>query len=198
MTDRKICSKCKLNKLKIEFSLRSKFEKRLRSHCKLCQNIASKIKYSNLSTEDKCKRVLNTYKKRKNLPKDKKETIKLLRNQNNKERYRADIEYKLRDNLRSRLNKAIKNCQKSGSAVKDLGCSMGEFKTYLESKFEPWMNWENHGPYDINRDTWHIDHIVPLIDFNLSNREELLKACNYTNLRPYKALDNLKKGSKNE
>jgi len=117
---------------------------------------------------------------------------------NDRKRYKIDIEYKLRDNLRSRLNKAIKNSQKSGSAVNDLGCSIEEFKTYIESKFEPWMTWENHGPYDKNRDTWQLDHIEPLVKYNLENRDELLKACHYSNIRPYKALDNIKKGGRYE
>jgi len=113
-----------------------------------------------------------------------------------KNKYKNNIKFKIKCILRARLNAAIKINQKSGSAVDDLGCSIEEFKIYLESKFEPWMNWENHGKYSKTKQTWHIDHIIPLDNFNLENREEFLKACHFSNLQPLLAKSNLSKGSK--
>jgi len=107
--------------------------------------------------------------------------------QNN--RKKSDINYKLACNLRSRLRSAIKNNYKSGSAVRDLGCSIPRLRIYLESKFQSGMTWDNWG-------LWHIDHIIPLSSFNLENREELLKAVNYINLQPLWAKDNFSKGDK--
>lgn len=75
-----------------------------------------------------------------------------------------------------------------GSPIKDLGCSILELKIWIESKFEPGMTWENHG-------MWHLDHIRPLSKFNLMDREEFLKACNYTNLQPLWAKDNIRKSN---
>ncbi len=98
---------------------------------------------------------------------------------------------KLKHNLRNRLCVAIKKGYKSGSAVKDLGCSIEELKKHLESKFQPGMTWDNW-----SRVGWHIDHIKPLASFNLSNPEEFKKACHYTNLQPLWAKDNLSKGSR--
>lgn len=106
-------------------------------------------------------------------------------------RMSSDIVYKLKNRLRVRLNNAIKQNYKSGSAVNDLGCSVEFLKSYLESKFESGMNWNNHS---ING--WHIDHIIPLSSFNLSNKEELKKACHYTNLQPLWSDENWKKGHK--
>jgi hypothetical protein len=107
----------------------------------------------------------------------------------NYNKLKTDIQYKLRSNLRSRLNRAITNGYKAGSAVKDLGCSIDEFKIYLESKFLPGMSWDNW-----SRDGWHIDHIKPLSSFDLKSREQLLEACHYTNLQPLWAEENLSKG----
>jgi hypothetical protein len=106
-------------------------------------------------------------------------------------RRHTDLNYKLKIVLRNRLKAAIKNSQKTGSAVRDLGCSIDFLKTHLESKFQPGMSWGNYG-----FDGWHIDHIIPLSAFNLTDREQLLKACHYTNLQPLWKDDNFDKGSK--
>ena len=98
-------------------------------------------------------------------------------------RKKTDINYKITCILRTRLYNAIKNTQKSGSAVKDLGCSVEEFKQYIESKFQQGMSWDNHG-------RWHLDHITPLAWFNLEDRNQFLVACHYTNLQPLWARDN--------
>lgn len=100
-----------------------------------------------------------------------------------------DPQFKLACNLRARLGSAIKNHQKSGSAVRDLGCTIAELKEHLEEQFQLGMTWDNYGD-------WHLDHILPLASFNLENRDELLEACHYSNLQPLWAADNLSKGCK--
>lgn len=97
-----------------------------------------------------------------------------------------DINYRLSDRLRARLRSALKRNSKKGSAIKDLGCSISEFKIYLQSKFQEGMTWENCGD-------WHIDHIIPLASFDLTIRNQLIKACHYTNLQPLWAIDNIRK-----
>lgn len=101
---------------------------------------------------------------------------------------KTNIKAKIASNLRSRLFQAIKNNYKAGSAVTDLGCSIEEFKLYLESKFQDGMNWDNW-----TTDGWHLDHIDALANFDLTNPEEFKKACHYTNLQPLWAPENLKK-----
>ena len=72
-----------------------------------------------------------------------------------------------------------------------MGCTEVELKTYLESKFQPGMSWDNYG-----RTGWHIDHIRPLSSFDLSNADEQARACHYTNLQPLWAKENLSKGDR--
>jgi hypothetical protein len=113
-----------------------------------------------------------------------------------KKQMQVNMQYKLSYSLRIRLKKAILNNHKSGSAVECLGCSIDDFCIYLESKFEPWMTWDNYGKYDKDRPTWHIDHIKPCCSFDLTNPEEQRKCFHYTNLQPLWAIDNLRKATK--
>ena len=106
-------------------------------------------------------------------------------------KYNNDISFKLRMRLRGRLVNAIKQNNKSGSAVEDLGCSIQELKDYLESKFTEGMNWDNW-----SKTGWHIDHIKPLASFDLTDPEQFKQACHYSNLQPLWATDNLSKGAK--
>jgi hypothetical protein len=112
----------------------------------------------------------------------------------NKKRYEKDINYKLSAILRRRIRHAIKYNVRPGSAVKDLGCSVEELKTRLESMFythpntREIMSWNNYGR------RWHIDHIIPLAYFNLTNYKQFIIATNYKNLRPMWAEYNISKG----
>jgi hypothetical protein len=94
----------------------------------------------------------------------------------------------LRVRLARHLRGYIASKRRCGSAVRDVGCSIDELKIYLETKFQPGMTWENW-----SIDGWHIDHIKPLSSFDLSDREQLLKACHFTNLQPLWAIDNMRK-----
>jgi hypothetical protein len=102
----------------------------------------------------------------------------------------TDINFRLKESLRARLRRAIHGGWKSGSAVRDLGCTIDELKAHLESQFEPGMSWDNWA-----FDGWHIDHIVPLASFDLTDRAQFKKACHYTNLQPLWAEENMKKGA---
>lgn len=106
-------------------------------------------------------------------------------------RYKNDIQFKLTRILRRRLWSAIQGNFKSGSAVRDLGCSIEFLKEHLEKQFQEDMTWDNHGLHG-----WHVDHIKPLTSFDLTDREQLLEACHYTNLQPLWAKDNISKGNR--
>ena len=85
------------------------------------------------------------------------------------------------------------NNYKTGSAVKDLGCDIKEFKKYIESKWSQGMSWDNYG-----YNGWHIDHIIPLVNFDLTDKKQLKEACHYGNLQPLWKNDNLEKSGNYE
>jgi hypothetical protein len=91
--------------------------------------------------------------------------------------------------LRTRLWGALKGKAKIGSAVRDLGCTIPELIVHLEKQFTKGMTWDNKGK-------WHIDHIKPLSMFDLTDKKQFLEACNFMNLQPLWALDNIRKGNK--
>jgi hypothetical protein len=107
------------------------------------------------------------------------------------DREQNDVCFRLAQSLRARLRMALKRDTKVGSTIQDLGCSIEELKQHLESKFQSGMTWENRG-----KNGWHIDHVMPLSKFDLTDRVEFLKACNYTNLQPLWWQDNLSKGNR--
>ena len=116
--------------------------------------------------------------------KNNREKNKPKRNKREVQRRKEDINFRIECNLRSRLSIAIRGNFKSGSSVRDMECSIEFLKEYFKPMFSfvleenEMMCWENYPRL------WEIDHIVPLSAFDLTNREELLKAVHYTNLRP--------------
>ena len=186
----KRCYVCKAVKATIEFSKSKVTRDGLRSECKVCKREASR------KERETKPEYFKKYKE------EHKETISLQikewRQKHKKDIYLYQAE-KIKNNLlqrishilRTRFKAAFRKQCKTGSAVRNLGCSMEELRAYLESKFQPGMSWENYGLYG-----WHIDHIAPLSRFDLTDIEQVKLACHYTNLQPLWAKDNLSKGAK--
>jgi len=92
---------------------------------------------------------------------------------------------RLKLSMRNILNKSIKSkgFSKSKKSSEILGCSFEEFKSYLENKFEEWMNWENRGLYNGKLNYgWDIDHIIPLS--SARTEEDIIRLNHYENLQP--------------
>jgi hypothetical protein len=178
----KVCNECGVNidcsRQKVHKTLcvtcyrRKKREKSLLNNNSICLtcNINSSTKW--YSNKTQCR---NCYRKSVN----KKGT----------EQYKIE---RIKNNLRSRISKIVSGKVKLASAVTNLGCTIEEFRIYIEKQFKLGMSWDNYG-----HKTWHIDHIKSLYNFDLTKKEQLLEACHYTNLRPLWAKENLVKGSKN-
>lgn len=114
-----------------------------------------------------------------------------------KRRMAEDFIYRLRRNIRGRFKRALAGNYKGGSAIEELGCSIEYLKIWLESKYYPnpetgeMMSKENYGTHG-----WHIDHIIAISKFDLSNPNDVTKACHYTNLQPLWARENIRKSNK--
>ena len=68
---------------------------------------------------------------------------------------------------------------------------------YLHSVTGDIMVWDNWGTQKIDGPKkWHLDHVIPLAQFDLTDRDQFLKAVHYTNLQPLWAEENVAKGSK--
>lgn len=98
---------------------------------------------------------------------------------------------RLKHNIRAAINRSLieSGYEKHYTSEKILGCSIQYFKKYLESKFEPWMNWENKGKYNGQKNYgWDIDHIIPLSSaktekdvIELNHHKNIQPLCSYIN-----------------
>lgn len=176
----KLCRDCKIKKTYLEFRKHSETKDKLYPICKTCHN--HKVKLWRSQNKEKIVEQNRSYYEKNT--KHCKQLCFLA-----KKRSLENPVQRMMHNLRNRIYQAIKRGSKSGSAIRDLGCTIAELKTYLESKFQPGMSWENYGQ-------WHIDHIKPLSLFDLENHEDFRKAVNFSNLQPLWARDNLSKGNR--
>ena len=198
----KPCSTCKVIKDLTEFSKHKKNKDGLSYICKKCNDYRHSEWLKNNSL--KIKKYKQEYHQKNKIKHNRKSALryknclsevreynkehKSERNKYRRKRYKSDLEYKIKQILRSRLRKVIKNNSKSNSVKHLLGCSIEFLKKYLEAKFQEGMTWQNHCLYG-----WHIDHIQPCCTFDLSKPEEQRKCFHYTNLQPLWADDNLRK-----
>lgn len=123
-----------------------------------------------------------------------------------RDRRKNDPEYNIRRIVSSSIYEMLKsqNSFKSDSIVKYLSYSIKDLKEYLESQFEPWMTWQNHGMYntktwndnDTSTWTWQIDHITPqaTLPYTSMEDENFKKCWSLDNLRPYSSKQNLLDG----
>lgn len=100
-------------------------------------------------------------------------------------RSKIDEIFKFKRSVRNLILSSFKRKKivKNEKSENILGCSLEEFKQYLESKFESWMNWENYGLYNGTPNYgWDIDHIRPLAKAN--TKEDVIELNHHTNLQP--------------
>ena len=189
----KICIKCKKEKELTEFAKGRKSKDGYRNQCKSCLNDLAKIRYENLSEEEKYRKRIRKNELNKKYWKNNIDDpeFKLKQKKKRRENHLKRMEdplYKLKVSFSRRLNKLLKRVECNRSTNKPyyldkLGCSFEEFKIYLESKFEDWMTWENYGLYngELNYG-WDIDHIIPSV--TAKTEDDIYNLSHYTNLQP--------------
>jgi len=211
----KICPECKIFKLSNEFFMCSTRKDGLQCYCKVCKK--EKFKESKKKSDKKyntnwyskienkleksiyCKNYQKVNyesqvlynKKYKKSDKGKKHNLEY-RKEEYKNKYGIDILWTLKLLLRNRLKNALINKSKKSKTLELLGCSIEEFKIYLEKQFDKNMTWGNRGKY------WEIDHIKPCDSFDLLNYEEQKKCFYYKNLQPLEKIKNRIKSNKYE
>lgn len=107
---------------------------------------------------------------------------------------RQSLAYRIECSLRARINAFVRGTRnKSASTISLLGCSLDDFKIYLESKFESGMTWENYGK---GSGKWNIDHIMPCAIFDLTKPEHQRRCFHFSNMQPLWEPENIRKHAK--
>lgn len=182
----KLCSYCK--ECCITYNRLHAQKHRKKFPCKMCVNMITRGSYC-----DDC-RPIHKRAKHREYERNKRKT---------------DTEYRLKNNISRSVREmlALQSSKKSWRSVLDfLSYTPKELKLHLESLFELWMTWENHGKYDVktwdDNDPstwkWQIDHVVAHSKFRYASMdcEEFRQCWTLSNLQPLSAKQNMIKGKK--
>lgn len=120
---------------------------------------------------------------------DNKESINECKRKYISNKRKTDSLFKLKENISKLINQSLKNkgFKKEYRSEEVLGCTIQEFKDYIEDRFLEGMFWENHGE-------WHLDHKTPVSWGKSEN--EIYELNHYTNFQPLWEKDNLSKGNR--
>ena len=106
-------------------------------------------------------------------------------------RYKSDASYRITRLLRRRVNSTLE--QHTDTSLELLGCTV----TYLKSHLQETAISNGYPDFDINDydgSKYHIDHIIPCCQFDLSDPKQQRDCFNYSNLQILTSYENLRKG----
>lgn len=219
--ERKVCTKCGINKEKADFPKNKNSIDRLHCHCKECvKNYRNKYYAeakpltTNITTKKctKCgdvKEVDLFHKDKWTLDgyspqcgecrsantmrhyKKNKKEVNKKHVQRKALRRKQDYRFRLTHNLRGRIWQAMNN-----QASNKYNSSIELLGCSVELVRKHLESQFKEGMTWGNYGEWHIDHIRPCASFDLTKLEEQKKCFHYTNLQPLWAKDNLSKADK--
>lgn len=156
--------------------------------CKTCNRIRLKEYYNNNKEKISNRKKLKYHSdgiKYKDLTTEQKEKRKSFCNSAKRKRRAKDPVYATSENIRGSINLGFRKrgFKKKSRTLDILGCSFEFFMVYIESKFEPWMNWDNRGKFNGNENHgWDLDHIIPIS--SAITEEDVIRLNHYTNFQP--------------
>lgn len=105
---------------------------------------------------------------------------------------REDPSYRMANNVRNAVWRSLNGTKKS-KTFDVLGYTVDQLMRRLESTFSPGMTWANYGE-------WHIDHIRPIVSFNIQHEgdAEFRRCWSLGNLQALWGPDNSRKGGRYE
>ena len=106
---------------------------------------------------------------------------------------KTDLNFRLKQNIKTRIISVLNGTSKSKNTAELLGCSIEQFKMYLEAQFwkDERIDWITYGPKG-----WHLDHIRPCASFDLTDPDQQKACFHYTNLQPLWWDENIAKADK--
>jgi hypothetical protein len=198
----KVCNKCNIEKDVTEFYKNNAAKDKLTYYCKICSRWyvednkkKNRGRYLDLKKKNREKHSEHIsecgkewYIKNKGDTKFKafrREERREYEREYSKKRYHSDILYKLSDIISSaiRLSLNEKGYTKKCRTYRILGCTYEEFKEHIESQWEDWMSWDNHGKYNGEENCgWDLDHIIPLSSAKCE--EDIIRLNHHSNIQP--------------
>ncbi len=150
---------------------------RKRPEVKKIRNERQRIHWQTPEVKAKQKEYLIEYNQRPNVK------------ENNKQYYKKRIEnnvnFLIRKRLRNRLRKALKQYTVTG-----------KIKHSIDYEIDYGAIIKHLSPFPLNRHLYHIDHIIPLVSFDLEDPEQVKLAFAPSNHQWLLAFDNLSKGGR--
>ena len=104
-------------------------------------------------------------------------------------RYNNDENYRMRCIIRGVTSRIKRKLPLDWNSEQILGATIETVCAHIEAQFSNGMSWANQGK-------WHVDHIMPLCKFDLTDPMQARIAGNYKNLRPLWGHLNLKKSGR--